>query len=36
MGRAQGNFLGYFKFLPLLEGWILPLGWVTGWVGGMG
>ena len=32
----QGKFLGYFRFLPVFLGWILPLGWVSGWVGGMG
>ena len=30
--RTQGKFLGYFCFLPLFLGWILPLGWVGGWV----
>ena len=30
----RATFLGYFWFLPLFSGWILPLGWVS--EGGMG
>ena len=37
MRRAHtGQLFGLFLIPTPVFGWILPLGWVSGWVGGMG
>ena len=35
-GARRATFFNYFCILPLFLAWILPLGWVSGRVGGMG